>query len=414
MSGIFPLIETAVAFCAAMLAASLFVSALVQLVQGVGRYRSQALIGMLRSTIHGFRVHHCDPEALAADRPGAGRETRRRVACTENAFVEDVLGDPVLHAREVKLQYQDDPERLAALIEYLHAGDLVEIATGSARRPVDEAAAAPQAASPASPAPSFMDAAAAGGAHCSTSLLLPARWVGEAAVSDPASSYATVDNFRAYVERWFSIIEGTAAQQFKARIRRLTLVLSCLLAVVFNLDGIHLIQSLYASGSGRAALERQTAELKTVATRLGVSGAPEATDAPVDRRDSSNSDLGLELQKTASILDETRIGLGWRDSWIADRWCRWHPECVTSAPRASLGQVLLDTLLWLAGVAFGCAMLALGAPFWVTTLSRLINLRNEVQARREPRDPGGPTPPTATPPSDTAGAAPGLNRARQY
>ena len=44
----FALLETAIAFSAAMLAVSLFISAAVQWIAGLGRYRATTLADMLR------------------------------------------------------------------------------------------------------------------------------------------------------------------------------------------------------------------------------------------------------------------------------------------------------------------------------------------------------------------------------
>ena len=98
----FALLETAIAFAAAMLAVSLFISAAVQWISTIGRYRATILIDMLRALIHGFRVFHNGSQALAADGPGATEAQKKACADTELTFVNDVLGDPVLHARDIQ------------------------------------------------------------------------------------------------------------------------------------------------------------------------------------------------------------------------------------------------------------------------------------------------------------------------
>lgn len=349
-----PLLETALAFALIMLTASLFVSAVVQVIINVGRYRSCVLTHMLRSLMHGFRTFHRDPEIVdpVTGRPAPDALSRSE-AC-EMRFVHEVLADPVLHARSAKLAAGTDPEQLALLVEYIDADDLITIAAGASV------------------------AVDADGRE----RLLPGRWVtsgqGGAVVT---KRYATLEQFSAYVRRWFPTLEGTASQTFKQRARRLTLLVSMMVVILFNFDGFQVLARLHQNGASRAQAVAQADTVMASAARLGERTPAQSTQAaPGELPDVTLADLGLEMQKTATVLDEAKLGIGWQESWIVARFCAYRGDSL-AAPPTSL-QLLRDTLFWLAGLAFSCGMLSLGAPFWVTTFSRLIQMRNEVQHRK--------------------------------
>ncbi|WP_437318858.1 hypothetical protein [Sorangium sp. So ce385] len=344
-----PLLETALAFAMIMLTASLFVSAVVQVIVNVGRYRSGVLVHMLRSLMHGFRAFHKDPDVVdpATGLPAQGA-LERNEAC-EMRFVHEVLSDPVLHARSAKLAYGSDPGRLAGLVEYIDVEDLISIATGAS-------------------APADGDG---------RELLLPSRWVscGQGGPSAP-KRYATLEQFSTYVRRWFPTLEGTASQTFKMRVRRLTLLVSMMVVILFNFDGFQVLARLHQSGAARAQVAAHADAVTTTAARLGERPA----GAPDELPDATLEELGLEIQKTATLLDEANLGVGWQQSWIVQRF-RAYRHDVLAPPPTSL-ELLQDTLFWLAGLAFSCGLLSLGAPFWVTTFARLIQMRNEVQHRK--------------------------------
>ena len=96
-----------------------------------------------------------------------------------------------------------------------------------------------------------------------------------------------------------------------------------------------------------------------------------------------NGEFFLEMQKTATILDDAKVGIGWQQSWIVRRWCAYW-QCAGESPLAppSLGRVLMDTLLFLLGLALSWVMLSLGAPFWYQLLSRVLNLKSAVQTSK--------------------------------
>jgi hypothetical protein len=147
-----------------------------------------------------------------------------------------------------------------------------------------------------------------------------------------------------------------------------------------------LVGALYRSRTGADALAKQADALQTVATRLGVAGAAPATSETP--RDTTAKEMALELQKTATMLDDAQVGIGWQNSWITKRWCVYRGACTDAGPAPTAGRLAVDVMLWLLGLVLSCVMLSLGAPFWVSTMSSLINLQNAVQGEKQgkPKD----------------------------
>jgi hypothetical protein len=389
----FPLMETALAFVAAMLAASLFVSALVQVLQGVGRYRARTVSELLHSLIHGFRVYHNDADILAAEAAPTPAEKRKALADAnkcEDVFVKDILVDPVLHQRGEEIQYQDEPQQLCRMVEYIDEGDLIRLGRNYAeyyellRKQGNPPGVAPPPAAPASAAPPVAAAVAAAPPPPAAPqgpplavLPLPLVWVGGASHAD--KPYADTQKFGEYVTQWFTTLEGTAAESFKKRIRRLTLVIACSVVVLFNLDGIDLVRGLFANGNARAALGAQAGTLQDTADRLRIAGF----DGGAQSQALSNHDLALVMQKTATILDEVNIGIGWQNSWITRRWAAYKGVSAIPGLPPTRVRLVLDTLSWVLGLFFSAAMVSLGSRFWLSMLAKVLPLKNEVQYRKQ-------------------------------
>jgi len=374
----FPLLETAIAFALVMLTASLCVSAVVQLIVVTGRYRSRTLAQMLRSLIYSFRVFHNDSDLVDPDTGKPRPDGMERSAESELDFVHDVLKDPVLHARGERLAARDSPDRLSRFVDYIDADDLVALAYNATKTPTAVQGVPSALPVDAASEPSHVRAVEA----AEFDRPLPDRWVGRVRGDRArAKAYATTSNFAAYVARWFATIEGTAAQAFKQRVRQLTVIVAATLVVLINFDGFRVLSRLYENSPARQRIMAQSEAVGTSATRLGVQGARPSMGSLNDRPDTSTKDFGLEVEKTATILDSTNLGIGWQDSPIVRQWNLYRGQGIEAPP--SQFQILRDTLFWLAGLLFSIGMLSLGAPFWVTTFSRFINMRNEVQYRKE-------------------------------
>jgi hypothetical protein len=224
---------------------------------------------------------------------------------------------------------------------------------------------------------------------------LPVEWIG---TRQRVNTYAMTSNFASYLDRWFSRAEQTATTQFRNKMFRLTTLVSAVVVLLFNLDGIQLLGDLYNNTQGRAALIQQTSSLQATANRLGVTGSARPAGVAPD----SDKELLQELQKTATILDQANIGLGWQNSQIAKRWCAYRGLCSDSPPE-SCGRILLDTLLWFAGLIFSFVMLSLGAPFWYRVLLSIVNVGKGGGDSDKKGNGGSTTSSTARPSAATGG-----------
>ena len=276
----FPLIETATAFAAVMLVVSLFVTALVQAISSRLGWRSTGLTNMLLTLISNYGTIHA-------------RDLKEE---DEKAFVDAVVTHPLLHSLRPR---SAAGTALTRPVEYVDQDDLIDLVTTE---------------------------------------------MGQATERAKAIRKAVVDaeQFKAFVERWYETVGATSSQHFKQRMRRLTLIVSCVLVVSFNFDGFHLLTDLHREETHGSAITHEIEGIQASAIRSGV-------------------------------------GVGWQSSFIADRW-RAHQERHPKGPSFPPDREMLgDGLLWLMGLVFSCAMLSLGAPFWATTLGGLVNLTNAVQ-----------------------------------
>jgi hypothetical protein len=106
--------------------------------------------------------------------------------------------------------------------------------------------------------------------------------------------------------------------------------------------------------------------------------------------DATPVSLGSETSSLLNALDSPDLGLGWQGSTIVDQWCAYTGKCPSASPALSRGQVVKATLWWLLGLAFSCAMLSMGAPFWYNVLSGLLNLKNAVKTSKQRAADGTP------------------------
>lgn len=376
----FPLIETAIAFAAAMLAASLVVSGCVQVVLSLGRYRSRGVEEMLLSLMQGFRNFNNDPAVvpqppanLAKGAPKIPPPDPVALHAAERAFVEDVMTDPTLQARGSALRYSNDPNELAHMVEYIDAGDLVVVAVSHAKYELGEPNDAEMAPRP--------------------DLKLPQSWFGVGIVPP----YFNTKTFADYVGRFFMTLEATAAQRFKGRVRQLTILLAAILVVVFNFDSVQLLRTLYQNSGVRAAVAGQAERIADIAERGGAkapeaSGSEAPTSAPVVIEETAGLAPSIQLQQAASALDQPELGIGWEGSYIIGRFCAYRGSCSTPTPPISGGQLALAVSLWCFGLLASCVMLSFGAPFWYGTLKQLLNLGNELKGKKLSSDGGGSSP----------------------
>jgi hypothetical protein len=363
----FPLIETAIAFVVIMLAASLMVTAIVRLLHAWTDRRGRGVSDMLVRLHHGFRAHRDIFSSPGDD--------------AESAFVHDILSDPILHTSDrlaqnnawnATLEGSGDQKveleraasrKLAKAIDFIGKDDLISLVERHSVA-VDTGRTDKKSGEPI------------------TFLALPERWRPGVEPED-----ARTEDFVAHIERWWSTVEGTIAQEFGQQARRLSVIISCLLVVAVNLDGFRLAWTLYKDRAVSERIAAHADEVKRSADRLRVGTDPDSLGRPPDV---PRSDVKLELQLNAAVLTNDALPIGWQNSYIVKRWCAYQ-GCTDSGAGPPVdpptrGQLFLDVLMWLAGLAFSCMLLSQGAPFWVRILGTVLRLRNAVQVRKEVKE----------------------------
>lgn len=382
-----PLIETALAFTAAMLAASLVVNGGVQAVLTLGGYRSKTARDMLQSLMHGFRFFYNDPTVVpdAAGRLKGSADNVRRSAET---FVNDVMSDPAIHARGTSALGAESPTESAKYVEYVCSQDLVALAYSHAEyarvtssagasaeaAPTGDGEAARRGAASDAAEITRLLASSSGPPRSSAPLPLPRDWF----EGDPPV-YATAQNFEAYVTRWFSTLEATASQAYKRKARQLTVLVAALLVVLLNFDSINLMRSLYGNSGAREAVNDRIASLQSDARASG--GQAEH----VVQESGDRSSFPIEDVRAGLVaLDTPGLGIGWQDSWIVHRFCAVTGKCGPDFPPISKGRLALDVVMWITGLLTSCLFLSFGAPFWYGVLENILNLKNALKATKSP------------------------------
>jgi hypothetical protein len=403
----FEMLDTALAFSLTMLAASLFVSVVVQVIQAIFGMRGRHVIRMVQSVSIAYRAHRYvsgnASASLGGDDPPAEATDER-----SQRFVNDILCDSMLHPANTFQHFLDSKKSAseadkallcvqeARKVEYLALDDLYRLVERQWNDPPD---------------PPLAGATTKADAWFGTNL----------------AKFGFQD-FKACLDHWFPTIEGTNAQDFKQQIRVVTLWVSCFVVVVLNMDGFELIHTLSTEKTQRDFLIGQAGNLTDTASQISNQDAlpahsGEATpltppissytgtnqppaDAPLY---SPGETKGREIQKAVTILSDANIGLGWPKSSIIQLWAAYKggsPLSNAGIPPTTT-QMVMGGILWFGGLLFSCALLSLGAPFWVNAVSQLINLRNEVEQRKDPSDGSPSSPPPSAPPQ--AGPAPAGN-----
>jgi hypothetical protein len=360
-----PLVETALAFVAAMLGASLVVNGAVQTLLTLGHHRSRTVEDMLRSLIHGFRFFYND---LAVIDDPSMKVAKDPVKLSDSAevFVQDVMTDPTIYARGSATRYGSNAVDVTTFVQYVGQQDLVDLAYNHAEY---------ERAKEADGARELLDADKVTGLLSTTSddfrtsesLPLPKEWF-----EGETPKYATAQHFEAYVKRWFVTLDATASQAYKAKARQLTVLVAAFLVVLLNFDSLNLMRSLYQNSDVRRAVTERIPALESAATSVARN---EPSTTP--RTDDHTAGPSDDIQAGLVTLNSPGLGIGWQDSWIVHRFCAYRGKCGFDAPSISGGRMAVDVCRWIVGLLTSCLFLSLGAPFWYGMLQRLLNLKSE-------------------------------------
>lgn len=342
---IFNALAALIGLSTVMLAASLIVMCLVRILQYLANMRGKTLGEMLGALNRGFRTRGGDMTAID-DAP-------------QLAFVSDVLTYPTLHASTTLVattvkhlpvaELARRREQAAVKVEYLSKKDLLQIVRSMLEKDTS-----------------------------SIPNLLPARW------SEQLPPEArTFRAFEAYVNEWYETLEGSATEQFKLTARRMTASLSCVVVVLFNIDGLQLATTIFNNPDLQAQLASQAGPLLETAERTG---ATRSVESQTSDREQVTSGVEMTFTQANGVLNEPALMLGWHGNPLVKAWCSG------TEPRPSTPT--LTNIRWLAGLVLSCVLLSLGAPFWADTLKRLLNLQNTLKTAALRRAEGDRSPKT--------------------
>ncbi|MCE9573367.1 MAG: hypothetical protein K8W52_09435 [Deltaproteobacteria bacterium] len=386
----FPYIETAIAFALVMLVGSLMVNVIVRILSTLRGQRPDGVQDMLVQLHRGF----CAERGVALATPERLR--------AERAFVDGVLGAPVLHApdkyddvlayearckeREAALRAEAakatdaarakllaDAEKVCAQvaamraknlnnqIEHIRKGDLLAIIRGASHEV------------PGVPGVRTLPAAWFGNAHQTSAP--PTAEQRDEFQSIDASAVPGVNarDFHDYVQRWFSTAECTVSNLFGKEQRRAAMAVAGLVVVALNLDALQLARDLYHDRALSERLAGRVDELVALGRTL--------TDKPPEGTPPASMDeLRVALEKTTAVLSIEQVPIGWQNSYIAKRWCAYHDDCAdVTVLTPTARQLFTDILVWMIGLFAAWLLLSLGAPFWVGVLSNAAGLINMLQ-----------------------------------
>jgi len=313
------------------------VNVLVRILDAMTNARARGVQSMLRQLYRGYLHEQKLPAPIGG----------------ENHFVHDILSAPILHSEDSHRALDQARDKVKAVlaepasvasdtlasahssIEYILLEDLVAIignATSTEKR----------------------------------------AWLGEPDVS----LEVLVQRLSDYVHAWFPTAAATASNQYGKTSRRKAMSIAALVVVLLNLDAVRLAYDLYRDRALDARLGQHVDDMSTMAERLAA--PPLRPDARPDP--AATAQLQADLQKTMALFSVERVPIGWNDSYISKRWCKYHDDCDDpGVAKPTRSQILFDIAYWLMGLFAAWLMISLGAPFWVHALETLTGIRDRLK-----------------------------------
>jgi hypothetical protein len=196
---------------------------------------------------------------------------------------------------------------------------------------------------------------------------LPPSRVKSALVASLTTSQGDFDRFRASVATWFDDSMDRLSGAYKRNLKRISILVGCVIAVVVNADSFQVGTTLWSDSALRA-------EMVQVADTTSKSRSDQATYGAIMREFQSANDRLRPLPVGWPVCGN-QFGVSAATSAVADS----RDAC---PPRDQMIWFGLTKLLgWFAtGLA-----LSLGAPFWFDLLSRFINIRSAgIKPERQP------------------------------
>lgn len=231
---------------------------------------------------------------------------------------------------------------------------------------------------------------------------------------DPAGAEVQrldMDSLKTELGRWFDDYMDRCTGEFKQNQRRKLMVAGLFVALVLNVDSIHLAKVFFmdkgmrdrmvecAEGVANAIeTSRDTTEAGMRAAVLRKLSEMDTSRLANVRNDSilvkslnflfDDSALIHQRQRTDSlliVLDQWQLPIGWSNteapsSWQLRTWCDQRPQTRPAEPLLAYFEArnrgsFTHLFLWVLGILITGMALSLGAPFWFEALVRLVNIR---------------------------------------
>jgi hypothetical protein len=229
---------------------------------------------------------------------------------------------------------------------------------------------------------------------------------------DTFSPNNALDLLNQQLQQWFNAQMERTSGWYKTYIHRRLLWVSLLVAIMLNIDSVHLFQTLYRSPDLRAQLEPIAENLADNYSKLGtdttltsLQKAYKATAATQIRNDSVKIDTAL-VNNTARIINQLKQLDSITKNYDADRQAALNQASTQIDQLASLGlpigwkknqaplswfsnyQVknsgyfemhktgtVANVIVYILGVLITAVSLSFGAPFWFDLLLKAVNIR---------------------------------------
>lgn len=230
-----------------------------------------------------------------------------------------------------------------------------------------------------------------------------------------------LNQFKQEVAVWFDRSMSRASGVYKRNAKLVAIVLGVLIALIINIDTLHIISRLSNDQSLRQVIVQKVDQITqqtasnnptpVVPSPLGVTGAPApalpATNSPPATpgqlgKDQLKKQLGEIRQATDAALQDVALPIQWSPVNLRQQfeckpdatdmsWEQFRKDCgIEEIARKSFWSIPRAALGWLiSGLA-----IAMGAPFWFDLLSKIMNVRNTGGRPASTTDKQNSNPPT--------------------
>lgn len=195
------------------------------------------------------------------------------------------------------------------------------------------------------------------------------------------------DQLKATTARWFDDYMASTTTWYKRYLTRVLFVSGLAVAIIFNVDAIHLAKSFYKDKLLRervvdAAIQYTSTESNRPATPEEVNFGVAPKQIPMDSVVKRNVNAVTQAYKEAELLD---LPIGWNIERVVGY--KSYPYFTKHSRLLKLPWFIWEFvkyfLLPLAGWLITAAALSYGADYWFNMLSKFISIRTAVKPKEE-------------------------------